>query len=269
MFAPPHHLESSDGTTSALTTQIRLQTTTKGLATAILANSWTMVEKILPIDMGFAPWRPGNTSVGRLSSAAVAAVHPASVIETSQNMSAQTNLDSMYHSGKGLGKFAQIVNELAQQQGLSATALAELKSAFAVFTSNQQQFPLVFDCDWKGVVLSAAYVTGDSEADFGNSYYNDHHFHYDYFINAAAVIGSLDPSWLVENMDNVNALVRDVRILVRETSTSLSFAHSTGIVATRGQKALSNLGMARMRSLRQKMPCLPTLSKWGQDYRRC
>jgi endo-1,3(4)-beta-glucanase len=84
----------------------------------------------------------------------------------------------MYYSGKGLSKFAQIMyvmNELAQ--GLAAAALAELKSAFATFTNNQQQFPLAYDVDRKEVVSSAVYVTGDSGADFGNSYYNDHHFH--------------------------------------------------------------------------------------------
>jgi endo-1,3(4)-beta-glucanase len=213
MFALPHHLESFDGITSTLATQIQLQTPTKGLATAILANSWTMVEVNLPVDMGFAPWRPGNSSVGTLSAAAIAAVQSVSATEASQNMSAQTNLNSMYYSGKGLSKFAQIVyvmNELAQQQGLAASALAELKAAFAIFTNNQQQFPLVYDTDWKGVVSSAVYATGDSGADFGNSFYNDHHFHYGYFISAAAVIGYLDPSWLAQNKDYVNTLVRDV-----------------------------------------------------------
>ena len=213
MFALPHHLESFDGTTSILATQAQLQTPTKGLATAIFANSWTMVENSLPIDMGFAPWRPGNSSVGTLSSAAIAAVQSVSATEASQNMSTQTNLNSMYYSGKALSKFAQIVyvmNDLAQQPGLAAAALAELKAAFAVFTNNQQQFPLVYDTDWKGVVSSASYITGDSGADFGNSFYNDHHFHYGYFISAAAVIGYLDPSWLADNQDYVNALVRDV-----------------------------------------------------------
>ena len=213
MFALPHHLESFDGTTSTLATQIQLQTPTKGLATAVFANSWTMLENSLPVDMGFAPWRPANSNIGTLSSAAVTAVQSVSAVEASQNMSAQTNLNSMYYSGKALSKFAQIVyvmNDLAQQPGLAAAALAELKAAFAVFTNNQQQFPLVYDTDWKGVVSSASYVTGDSGVDFGNSYYNDHHFHYGYFISAAAVIGYLDPSWLADNQGYVNTLVRDV-----------------------------------------------------------
>jgi len=53
-------------------------------------------------------------------------------------------------------------------------------------------------------------VTGNSGADFGNTYYNDHHFHYGYFIYAAAVIGHLDPSWIPQNKAWVNMLVRDI-----------------------------------------------------------
>lgn len=57
---------------------------------------------------------------------------------------------------------------------------------------------------------SASYVTGSDSADFGNTYYNDHHFHYGYHILAAATIAHLDPSWLKDNKDYVNTLVRDV-----------------------------------------------------------
>lgn len=33
---------------------------------------------------------------------------------------------------------------------------------------------------WKGLISSAMYVTGQSMEDFGNGYYNDHHFHWVY-----------------------------------------------------------------------------------------
>jgi endo-1,3(4)-beta-glucanase len=77
--------------------------------------------------------------------------------------------------------------------------------------NNNQQFPLVYDTVWRGAVSSASYLTNDAGQDFGNSYYNDHHFHYGYFVHAAAVIGYLDPTWLTQgtNKDWVNMLVRD------------------------------------------------------------
>lgn len=62
---------------------------------------------------------------------------------------------------------------------------------------------------WGGVVSSATYVTGNDGADFGNTYYNDHHFHYGYHILAAAAIAHLDPTWMQANKAYVNALVRD------------------------------------------------------------
>ena len=213
MFALPHHLQSFDSITTSAATSIILQTATKGNATAIVTDSWTLVEPQLPITMGFAPWSPAIQSLTNLSAAAVQAIMTAAVSEVNQDMEAQTNLNSMYYSGKALSKFATIVytiNDLINQRDLASQGLTQLKTAFARFAMNQQIYPLVYDTAWGGVVSSASYVLNDSGADFGNSYYNDHHFHYGYFIYAAAIIGYLDPSWLTTNRDWVNTLVRDV-----------------------------------------------------------
>lgn len=45
--------------------------------------------------------------------------------------------------------------------------LSQLKVAFAKFSTNQQQYPLVYDTAWKGLVSSGAYITGDAGQDFG------------------------------------------------------------------------------------------------------
>lgn len=212
MFALPHHVSSFDNSTQCRKIPLQLRTTTKGNATAVIGENWTMVEPDLPADMGFAPWSPSKGNVATLSTAAQQVLLNVAPTELQQNMSAQTDLNSMYYSGKALSKFATLiytVNTLANNPSLAAPALATLKNCFAEFANNRQQFPLVYDNVWKGVVSSASYVTGDSGVDFGNSYYNDHHFHYGYFIHAAAIIGSLDPSWLAQNKDYVNTLVRD------------------------------------------------------------
>jgi hypothetical protein len=48
-------------------------------------------------------------------------------------------------------------------------------------------------------------------ASFGsNDYLNDHHFHYGYFLRAAAVLGAADPAWLAIYKDYVTLLARDI-----------------------------------------------------------
>ena len=201
-----------------------------------------MLETNLLTDIGFAPWTPQHRSATNISSAACQVINAVAQAEIHQDMDAQSNLDSMYFSGKALGKFATliyVVHDLSQQQHLAAEGLKRLKAAFPRFVANQQRYPLVYDTAWKGIVSVGSYVTGDAGQDFGNTYYNDHHFHYSmyshvhthnigfstrplyttnlqtlaYFIHAAAIIATLDRSWIEgvneANRDWVNTLVRD------------------------------------------------------------
>ncbi|KAI1122645.1 glycoside hydrolase family 81 protein [Nemania abortiva] len=214
MYALPHHYESFDSATAKATSTVKLQTTTKGMAKAVIADSWTMTEPNMPVSMGFAPWDPVKGPKNTLSDSAIKTITPVALKELSQNVDQQSNQDSMYFSGKALAKFAAIcftANNLLKNQKLAQSGLTNLKAAFERFTTNKQQFPLYYESAWGGIVSSASYETGNDGADFGNTYYNDHHFHYGYFIYAAAVIGYLDPSWLTkENVDYINTMVRDI-----------------------------------------------------------
>ena len=224
MFALPHHVESFDKKTAAALTDIELVTTVKGYAKAVVADKITMVEGDLPDSIGFAPWVPngGNGGGGgtggipneNLGAGASAAVNSVGALELAQDFDTQTRLDSMYYSGKGLAKFAGVIytiQTLGKNTALAAAGLVKLKDAFNVFVNNTQPLPLVYDTVWKGVVSSGTYQNGDTGIDFGNSLYNDHHFHYGYFVWTAAVIGHLDPTWLEagNNKAYVNTLVRD------------------------------------------------------------
>lgn len=101
MFALPHHVQSFDASTAAaMRSTLQLQTTTKGIATAVVANSWTMMESRMPISMTFLPWTPTQGSRGTLSAATRAQILAVAQSELSQDISAQTNLNSMYYSGK-------------------------------------------------------------------------------------------------------------------------------------------------------------------------
>lgn len=111
MFALPHHIQSMSETVSTRSrTILKLVTTTKGIATAVVGDHWDLQETSLPYDMGFAPWSPTLRSQTKLSDAAVSLIHNVSSVELAQDMIAQSNFDSMYFSGKV--RFQDIMTQL-------------------------------------------------------------------------------------------------------------------------------------------------------------
>ena len=131
-----------------------------------------MQEQSLPVDIGFAPWTPRTGTRSTLSVAAKQILKQVAVSEINEDYNAQTNLDSMYFSGKALAKFAMIIyttHDLLGEPDLATLGLNQLKGAFAVFATNQQTYPLVYDTVWNGVVSSGGYITGDMMQDFGGT----------------------------------------------------------------------------------------------------
>ena len=100
MFALPHHQSSFDDATRGKLTGLKLQTTTKGIATAILADGWTMGESNLPTNIGFLPWSPQAGTVSAISNATRQVIHNIAQQEVSQNIIQQLDENSMYFSGK-------------------------------------------------------------------------------------------------------------------------------------------------------------------------
>lgn len=212
MYALTHHVTSFVPVTAACVTPIKMRTITKGMATAVQADQWIMEEKV-PLDIGFAPYHLQRGSIRTLSPETKSMITPIAARELEQDFHAQCCLNSIYFSGKGLAKFAMIIWVLHDMIGnpeLVEKGMRKLKEVFAVFVENRQQNPLVFDETWKGVISTAG-LSGDPGQDFGNSFYNDHHFHYGYFLYAAAVIGYIDPAWLTIGRSKawVNMLTRD------------------------------------------------------------
>ena len=174
MFALPHHLASFDSTTSgSVQNNLKLATTTKGNATAVSADSWTLTESNLPVGIGFGPFdmKTGSATTS-YSEAALSAISAVAAAEVTEDMGAQSNLNSMYYSGKALSKFASIIyviHDIMGDKAMAAQGLAQLQTAFALFATNQQQFPLVYDSAWGGAVSEATYINNDTGADFGNT----------------------------------------------------------------------------------------------------
>ncbi|KAE8907640.1 hypothetical protein PF005_g18044 [Phytophthora fragariae] len=125
---------------------------------------------------------------------------------------------SYYFNGKAAQKYASlclIANDAAVVGGdksLLNTCLNKLRSVMAPFVTNSWANKLQYDEIYRGIVSSQGFKTKDVNSDFGNTMYNDHHFHYGYWIHTAAIINRLDPNWSDLGKLNTMAslLVRDV-----------------------------------------------------------
>ncbi|MCE9577395.1 MAG: hypothetical protein K8W52_29875 [Deltaproteobacteria bacterium] len=192
MMALPHQREIlTDATPAALTLP-----TIKGDMTAVVGARWTLTEA-LPTITWTAP-RP-------IDPARKAAVAAALVADRDRVPVA----GDPYFFGKqaaALGRLALIGDELGDS-ATAATVRDHLRTALAAWLEPGTA-KLVHDTTWGGIVATGA--EKDPGAAFGQGYYNDHHFHYGYFLYAAAVLAKADPAWGAAHKDAVTALARDI-----------------------------------------------------------
>ncbi|KAI3404229.2 ACF2 [Candida oxycetoniae] len=201
VWALPHHQEVVKSDSAADCTDLQLDSTTKGVMKAYKVNELIMQEHGLPIDIKWDPWTETmHKAKATWSNEAKHLIRQAAIEEMKQDVVGMANIDSMYTSGKILDKFAYVAyvcHYILEDDQLTGEILPRVKQAIEIFAKNQQKFPLVFDTTWKGLISSA-----EPGADFGNSNYNDHHFHYGYHIHAISLIAKIDPDWLHAN-DNL------------------------------------------------------------------
>ncbi|KAI7854348.1 endo-1,3(4)-beta-glucanase [Circinella umbellata] len=223
LYAYPHHLNTFGQQNADIQyTGVKLQSATKGEMEAIVAsnNKWILSEP----ELSSVSWLPKEPE------ADPSAVHEImEVIEQdiNKNYTSETLLPDNYFSGKGLQKFAMLALLLNQPEKthlqnpeMAATSLEKLKQAFIPYLENRQNDPFRYDSVYRGVVAlgglpEAMGGTGDVNAAFGHSYYNDHHYHNGYLIVTAAVIHYLDPTWRSADLiEWTEALIRDVNTAV-------------------------------------------------------
>jgi hypothetical protein len=107
-------------------------------------------------------------------------------------------------------------------------AVDRLRHGVQVWIDGTGETQYVYDTTWGGLVNCGCHYKGtvdkgvctntfpecpalsDVNENFGNGFYNDHHFHYGYHIYAAAVVAKFDPEWGRKYFDRVMLYVRDI-----------------------------------------------------------
>ena len=234
MFALPHHREILSGRVSPTL----CTTSMLGPACLVEGNVWNMYETLPDIDFR-APRHPDPKYLPILAQALVEDIR----YQIPSNF--QSGASDTYFSGKTTAKLARIlliaeeVKELCSSGApdyLEAcnnlplpsdqefeTALDQLRDAVTLWVRTNAKAPWVYDSAWGGLVnCGCQYNNGectnvfpncpafnDQGLNFGNAFYNDHHFHYGYHVYSAAALAHFDSSWALELYEDVALLVRD------------------------------------------------------------
>lgn len=117
----------------------------------------------------------------------------------SQNISIEPQ--DTYFAGKQLARVANLLS-IAKQLGENEISASLQKVLKEQLTKRLSGSYLYYDSELKGVAAQTAA--------FGSEDFNDHHFHYGYFIYAASILGKYDKEFLNEHKNEVNLLVADI-----------------------------------------------------------
>jgi len=178
--------------------------TVRGQMKMLASNTFYVENKfsgILPTLPNLAKYSAGFGSVPGFDPAALTAK-----IDQLKNDGLALWTDS-YNEGQAMNRLVQAAR-IADQLGytsardtLVATVKTRLENWFTA-SAGEVAFLFYYNADWTTLIGYPAGYSTDSNI-------NDHHFHWGYFVNAAAMVEEFNPGWATQYGDMVNMLVRD------------------------------------------------------------
>ncbi|KAJ1937010.1 hypothetical protein EC988_008018, partial [Linderina pennispora] len=197
-FMLPHHMDSLNST--AVTKEgLSGYRCAKGPLTAVVGNMIIINQPLEPVDY---------EGQNKLTTADQDSIKQQLLIDASTAIN--VTAPDPYFFGKGLARVARLY-QIAQEVKDTATAdqlrdrLVQLMTPWLISFNNED--PLVYDQTWGGIVSTKGLT--DPGADFGQGRYNDHHFHYGYFLYAGAILAKHDVSAFSPFKEPLNQLLRD------------------------------------------------------------
>lgn len=219
-YALDHHLKTVLPSTVLIASGVTVGSTTrgqmKGLITQTTPPMWTLVESG-SIPVSFYPrTRPTTVQMSNLTMLS-------RLVADVQSPWGIASAGSYYFNGKLAQKYASLCL-LANDPTIVGTdtsvlkrCVSKLETALEPYLTNGWAYKLKYDTVMGGVISSQTFATGDITSDFGNTLYNDHHYHYGYWVYTAAILNYLHPTW--SRIDELNAMTR---LLLRDVATPSS-----------------------------------------------
>uniref|UniRef100_M4B6U6 glucan endo-1,3-beta-D-glucosidase n=1 Tax=Hyaloperonospora arabidopsidis (strain Emoy2) TaxID=559515 RepID=M4B6U6_HYAAE len=213
-IALPHQVEVMNRPTTARSKgAIVLHSSTHGemVGQVTKSSSWTLSEPEVEEEVDFYPSTKPSADL-------VSKVKLLSTLQSDIASDWDLNTGSWYYNGKAYQKYASLCLIAADSlvvgddTTLLKSCISNLEALISRFVNNTLGMPLVYDTAYKGIVTSQVFAANDISVEFGNGAYNDHHYHYGYWVTASAILKKLDPSWsgMAQLEAMVWTLLRDV-----------------------------------------------------------
>ena len=238
MFALPHHLDRLGDEYKTETEYCKPSLI--GKMCLVRGDTWALEEPLVPMSFR-APRPPRASAIKQLAESL------SKDIDFRVHGYFRRGAGDTYFSGKLLAKHARViliadeVRELCNsvsveyktacanitlpsQKDMKAS-LDSLRAATEIWINGTAETPFVYESAWGGVISCGCYFNGktqkcdnhypecpsvtDPGLNFGNGFYNDHHFHYGYHIYAAATVAYFDRDWGRKHFERVLLLIRD------------------------------------------------------------
>lgn len=201
MLTWPHHRISMQNPNYPATTALSYLTT-KGYMYSAVGNEWILLYNLTSI-----LWDPPRA----LDSSCLSSVIQGLEYEVGQLDIANAPVpgDFYYWGGtlNAVARLAVIADNLGRPD-LITPVIDYLETSFDYWFNKSATTLAAYETAWGGVINKAGATNVD--IDFGNGFYNDHHFHYGYFLAIAATISKYDSAWLSEHVDYINWFARDI-----------------------------------------------------------
>ncbi|KAJ2576745.1 hypothetical protein GGH19_001928 [Coemansia sp. RSA 1807] len=197
-FVLPHHVDKISNNT-ILSTGLSGYRSAKGRLTAVAGNTISYNQPLERVSFG-GMRAIGDSDKERLKQ---------QLLKDAASSTTVTAQDPYFY-GKGVARVARLY-QIAQEVGDKTTAAAlgtkivNLLTPWLVSMSNNDT--LVYDATWGGIVSTLG--ISDPSQDFGQGRYNDHHFHYGYFLYAGAILAKYDINTFAPLREPMNQLLRD------------------------------------------------------------
>eukprot|EP01041_Mallomonas_annulata_P000931 gene931-1807_t len=227
ILALPHHQKIFNRTLSNKIINIGCVVTLHGEACPIADAIWNLQES-LPI-ISFHADRPIRDEILPLIKSSISDDLHYNI----QDIYAR-GVGDTYFSGKELAKLARIII-IANELGYTLdnidfqNALNRLKKGIEIWIENKGENIFVYDKIWGGYITCGCSPVPwnlktnhcdnkfpncpsvyDQQNNYGNGYYNDHHYHYGYFIYTAATIIKFDVNWGRKFHPHMLLFIRDI-----------------------------------------------------------